>query len=577
MDYGQHFSTQETPQGEKAKPKQVENSAGGFVFQVDKWARLDRFLILGAEGPTYYATERELVRENAKGVLECLAEDGARAVRRIAEISDAGRAPKNDPAIFALAMAAADPKEETRRAALAALPAVCRIGTHLFHFVRDVGKFRKWSRMLRTAVAAWYETKNADAFAYDLLKYQQRDGWAHRDVIRLAHPKAVFATQNAALRWAVGAPMGEREVKRGKGPDGARSKYVASPDVLPRMLAAYDELKKSPSPKETARLVREHGFTHEMVPSEHKGAVEVWEALFEKMPIGALLRNLGKMTNVGLFKPMSGPAKDAAARLNDFERIRKARLHPIAILSALRVYQQGHGEKGKLTWSPEREIVDALDAAFYLAFQAIEPSGKNVLLALDVSGSMDSGTIAGCPGLTPRVASAAMAMVTARAEKTWHAVAFTAPGYGGPNFRGYGTSGFGYGGMHGGGNTSLTVLDISPRERLDDLCEKMRKLPLGGTDCALPMLYAAGENLDVDCFCIYTDSETWANPQIHPFQALKAYRSKSGRAAKLAVVGMTATEFSIADPSDAGMLDFVGFDTAAPMLLADFARGGSAA
>jgi 60 kDa SS-A/Ro ribonucleoprotein len=31
--------------------------------------------------------------------------------------------------------------------------------------------------------------------------------------------------------------------------------------------------------------------------------------------------------------------------------------------------------------------------------------------------------------------------------------------------------------------------------------------------------------------------------------------------------------FSIADPNDAGMLDIVGFDTAAPQVLADFVKG----
>jgi 60 kDa SS-A/Ro ribonucleoprotein len=39
------------------------------------------------------------------------------------------------------------------------------------------------------------------------------------------------------------------------------------------------------------------------------------------------------------------------------------------------------------------------------------------------------------------------------------------------------------------------------------------------------------------------------------------------------VVGMTATEFSIADPSDPGMLDVAGFDAAVPSLVSQFARG----
>jgi 60 kDa SS-A/Ro ribonucleoprotein len=35
---------------------------------------------------------------------------------------------------------------------------------------------------------------------------------------------------------------------------------------------------------------------------------------------------------------------------------------------------------------------------------------------------------------------------------------------------------------------------------------------------------------------------------------------------------MTATGFTIADPNDGGMLDVVGFDSATPNLIADFAR-----
>jgi 60 kDa SS-A/Ro ribonucleoprotein len=37
---------------------------------------------------------------------------------------------------------------------------------------------------------------------------------------------------------------------------------------------------------------------------------------------------------------------------------------------------------------------------------------------------------------------------------------------------------------------------------------------------------------------------------------------------------MVANEFSIADPDDPGMLDVVGFDTATPQLVSDFAREG---
>ena len=158
---------------------------------------------------------------------------------------------------------------------------------------------------------------------------------------------------------------------------------------------------------------------------------------------------------------------------------------------------------------------------------------------------MTWGQVAGVPGLTPRVASAAMALVTAATEPRYEIVGF-------------------YDG--------LTPLTIGPRERLDDVVAKVDGLPFGGTDCALPMLYAQAKGREVDTFVIYTDSETWAG-DVHPVQALRDYRRASGIAARLVVVGMVSNGFSIADPDDAGMLDVVGFDTATPQLVADFARG----
>ena len=115
-------------------------------------------------------------------------------------------------------------------------------------------------------------------------------------------------------------------------------------------------------------------------------------------------------------------------------------------------------------------------------------------------------------------------------------------------------------------------LKIGPGMRLDAAVRATDGLPFGGTDCALPMLHALEKGLTVDAFVVYTDSETWAG-SIHPVEALRAYRRRTGIAAKLVVVGMVSNGFSIADPNDAGMLDVVGFDTAVPALIADFVRG----
>ena len=530
-----------TPQAEPIPGSaQLPNSAGGHAWAVDHWARLDRFLILGSEGGTFYVGERPLTRESATAAAACLAEDGARVVRRVVEVSAAGRAPRNDPALFVLAMAAGTADDATRAAALAALPEVARTGTHLFHFLHYLKAFRGWGRGVRSAVGRWYTARAPRDLAYQVMKYQARDGWSHRDALRLAHPKAPTATHELLFAYAT------------KGWDAVAARAEGAEEAVVARLGAMHALRAM-SPAAAARAIREHGLTREMVPTELLVHAAVWEALLDGMPLGALVRSLAVMTKVGLLAPGSDAARAVAARLGDAAAIRGARVHPLALLAAARTYAQGRGMRGAGQWSPVAQVVDALDAAFYLAFGNVPSSGKRVMLALDVSGSMAS-PVHGLPFVSCREAAAAMALVTAAAEPAYRAVAFTA-----------GSSPS----MHAGYPTGLTELAISPRQRLDDVVRLTGALPFGGTDCALPMTEALRRRWAVDAFVVYTDSETWAG-SIHPAQALREYRERTGIAARLVVVAMASNGFTIADPEDAGMLDVVGFDTATPQVIADF-------
>jgi 60 kDa SS-A/Ro ribonucleoprotein len=272
------------------------------------------------------------------------------------------------------------------------------------------------------------------------------------------------------------------------------------------------------------------------------------------MPLTALIRNLGVMSKVGLLSPGSDAMHTVIARLGDRDAIGRARIHPLAVLAALKTYAQGRGMKGQGSWTPVPRVVDALDGVFYLAFGNVPPTRKRIMLALDVSGSMGA-SVHGMPYLSCREASAAMALVTAAVEPNHRIVGFTA----GP-----------YPSMHPGYSTGLSPLAISPRQRLDDAVRSISNLKFGGTDCALPMVEALKHRWAVDTFVIYTDNETWAGT-IHPAQALREYRERMGVAAKLVVVAMASNGFTIADPNDAGMLDVVGFDAATPNVISDFA------
>lgn len=517
------------PQLEPFDSQQVKNNAGGFVWQLDCWDRLDRFLVLGSSSNTYYQTAQKLTRENAACVAECYAEDAARTVTRIAEISDEGRAPRNDAAIFALALGATNEKLEVRQEALSALPAVCRTSTHLFQFVdvcRALG--RGWGRAFKRAIAGWYDARNPASVAFQVIKYRARENYTHKRLLETARPYAEL--NQDVYKWA-----------KGKAHNAAN---------LPEIIAAHEKaMGLKDDPKAVAKLVTEYRLPWEAVPTEVTKDPDVWRAMLPHLGLTALIRNLGALTSYGVLKPLEPEVPQVVELLSNEAALKKARVHPFQLLLALTAYRGGasisarrYGKKG-LEWTPVPQVTTALEKAFYASFKYVQPTGKRILIGLDVSGSMSSAFMDS--HLRVCEAAAALAMTTMRTEQNWYIHGFT---------------------------DRFTELPLEAGMTLDRVLKHTENVNFGGTDCALPMLYALKHGLKVDVFQVITDNETWAGSE-HPVAALKRYRQATGIPAKLIVVGMTSTGFSIADPNDPGMLDVVGFDAAAPAVMSEFMRG----
>lgn len=527
------YSKKKTPQTEPIPGSdQVENNAGGYVYHLDEWKRLDRFLILGSEGGTYYVRQTRFTYENAEAVLRCIEADGVRVVKRVVEISAAGRTPKNDPALFVLALCASQGNPETRQAALSALPQVARIGTHLFHFLEFCKGLRGWGRGFRTAVADWYNQKPIDGLAYQAVKYKQRDGWSHRDVLRKAHPIPPSPEHKALYHWITQNELTEE---------------------VPALIKGYHQLQIAENVKEVVHLIGEHKLPRETVPTKFLKEAKVWEALLPEMGLTALLRNLGNMSAYGLLVPGNWAVMDQVlARLKNREEIQRARIHPIHVVLAYLTYCQAGGFRGKNKWELVPQVVDALDAMVYKAFDFVEPTHRAYYLGIDVSSSMGYA-FSGNFLMTCAQGAAVMAMTIARTE-TKHII------------KGF-TSANGYNAK----STLMSDLLITANTTLAEAFAEVHKHNFGFTDCALPVLDALKQHLMVDVFVTITDNETWAG-DIHPSQALQEYRSRINPKARMVVIGMTSTGFSIADPSDPLSLDVVGFDTSTPSIIAEFCR-----
>ena len=516
------------------------NAAGGTgTFSVTDMTRARRFLILGAEGGTYYTSEQALAVENAAAIGRLLATEGEgpKLVVEIIDISTKGRAAKQGPTLFAFAMCARLGDVDTRRAVYENLTKVCRIPTHLFMFVgmaEKMGDGTGWGRLQKRAISAFYNEKKPMVLANAVTKYKNREGWTHLDVLRLAHVKPGSAGTAVVLKYVV------------KGEIVPVASVTGDADALQALhfLQTVEEAKTAEVPR-LLELIVKHRLAREHIPSQHLNLEPVWESLLPSMGMTALIRNLGKMTAIGLLKPLSPVVGLVCSKLSDPTVLKAARVHPFSVLLASQQYKQGKGDKGSLTWEPVSAILTALDTAFYAAFGSVVPTGKRWVLGMDVSGSMNWGGVNGAKCLTPRVAAAAMAMVAMRTEPRTHPLAFT---------------------------DKLIPLGIHSGMSLDEVVRVCDSLPFGATDCAQPMLWAMKNKVETDVFVVYTDCETWTGA-VSPSTALKQYRAATGIDARLIVVAMTSGGFTLADPADAGMLDVVGFDAGAPEMMRQFVNG----
>ncbi|XP_058034078.1 RNA-binding protein RO60 isoform X4 [Ahaetulla prasina] len=268
--------------------------------------------------------------------------------------------------------------------------------------------------------------------------------------------------------------------------------------------------------------------------------MKVWKALLQNMPVTAILKNLGKMTANFVLEPGSSEVAMVCEKLKNEKLLKKAQIHPFHILVALENYKGERGYRGKLRWQPEKDILEALNTSFYKSFKALEPMGKRILVAVDVSDSMLQKVFGSV--LNASTIAATMCMVVARTEKDSHIVAFS---------------------------HDIVPCPVTEDMTLPQVLQKMSEIPRGATNCSSPLLWAQKTGVEVDVFIIFMDSETVAG-DVHPATALRQYRERMGIPSKLIVCGMTSSGFTVADPDDRGMLDICGFDTGTPVVIQNF-------
>ena len=503
-----HINSTKTPVTEPIDSRQVLNSAGGYVYTTGNWEQMERFLILGIYGGTYYVNERKLAQVNVDHLRACLDQDPAKYAALIEDVSVNGRATKEDFNIFALAYGCSH-SVEARKHVLPKLNVVCRTGSHLLKFMEDYKSLGGgFGRSIRRAIGEWYTSKSPNDLAYQIVKYRNRNSWTHRDVLRVSHVDAHSSVADI-------------------------TKYIISgwqPNVsYPESINLYEILKNADL-QEAVQVINNNRVVREMVPTEFLNKPEVMNALALKSLITAMIRHLGNMTRV-LDWTNSDTYSDSlnyvVNELNNEERIKAGRVHPMAVLTALRQYESGRGMSS--AWDVNGKVLGALNKAFRHSLKHQAPTGLKMLNAVDVSGSM--GMNAGT-NFTCREAAGAMAYVTSVVEPNVHNISFS---------------------------DFVNKPNVALHENMS-LKEATGAFGSGGgTNLALPIQWALDNKRVFDVIIIYTDNETWQGN--HVSALWKEYRKRVNGKAKLVVASTAANNFTVGDPNDPSILQTVGFDS----------------
>jgi 60 kDa SS-A/Ro ribonucleoprotein len=489
----------------------VKNNAGGYGFEVTPQDRLERFLLIGTEGGTYYVGEQKLTQENATNIISMIKSNGAAVLATVVDFAEKNRAPKADAGIFALALLATYGDTETKTATYAAISKVCKTSTHLFTFLANIQNLRGWSRGLRKGVANFYTSKDASQVAYQVVKYRNRAGFTHRDALRLSHAKANSPEMNDLFAYVTAKDLAEFDLEKGN-----------------KLVNAFETAQKTTNEKELINLIREYRLTWEMIPNSNLNKPEVLKALLDNMPLNALLRNLNRFSYNGLTDANTETVKTITRKLKDEEFVAKSGIHPLNVVNSMLTYSSGRGTLGDKTWKVNQKIVDALSETYDLALKALLPTGKNILVAVDISGSMNH-SVNGMQMTASQIANV-LGVTILKAEDEAELVWF---------------------------DTGLSAPTIGRRTSIDDV---LKKSPHGGgTDCAQAFVHALKTKVKYDAIVILTDSETWAGPA-HGLTLLNEYRKKINQNVKVIEVAMVANPSTTLPVDDKNVLRVVGFD-----------------
>lgn len=362
----------------------VVNYAGGNAYTMAPENALAQLAVTGCFNNTFYTT----AESQAEQVLDLVGKSDPEFVAKLAVYAHTTGYMKDMPAALLANLAVRNPELCVR-----VFPRVVSNGKMLRNFAQILrsGKFGKRnasSQRLRKAIAQWFNSRTDDQVFFNSVGSNPTLG----DVVKMARVRPTSKARSALYAHLAGKDKGFFD-----GED-----FVTA-ESLPALVAAYEAFRVSPV-GEIPNAPFEMLTGLQLSPDD-------WKAVAAKATWTQTFKSLNTFARHGV---LADPEmiELVAAKLCNKELIEKAHVFPYQIMMAYKAVTDRtttfRGSKPSDDLEPmPNEIIVALEAALELATLNVPAfDGQNVVICVDVSGSMSSSPVTGSrKGSTTKVMS----------------------------------------------------------------------------------------------------------------------------------------------------------------------------
>ncbi|MDR2981965.1 MAG: hypothetical protein LBV12_06920 [Puniceicoccales bacterium] len=488
-----------------ARPADTINEAGGKAYALSPQQALAQYALTGCLNGTFYAeAEVQLAR-----VIDLCSQVDDTFIARLAVYARHEGGMKDMPALLCAILSTRDTRlfNWVARSVLNS----SRLIRTFVQIMRSgaVGRKSLGTRP-KKVIIDWLNRLDDDTLFRQSIGADPSLG----DIIKMVHPTPATPAREALYAYFTDRPH--------------------KAEVLPTLVRDFEAFKLSP------QTVSLPDVPFQMLTSFPLGAKQ-WADIARRASWQTLRMNLNTLARNGVFS-LPGMSATIASRLRDANAIRAARVFPYQMLSAAR----------HVDTAVPQEVQRVLEDAMEISVDNVPAIAGDVVICVDVSGSMESSITGYRKGATSKIRCVDVAALIAAAVLRKNPQAHVIP--------------FADDVVSVSLRTGATVLENTNR---------LAAALGGGTNCSAPLTRLNAQRAKADLIIYVSDNQSWVDARsTHCTATMQEWTKFKSRNRRARMVCINLQPYGTAQATgSADILNIGGFSDHVFQMIADFAQG----